>query len=84
MDCGHFIPRKHLKTRWHEKNTGPQCVECNRFGNGEVDEFREYIAIKYGSHVLDELYLLSHIETHFTQFEIDELTEYYKTKIKEL
>ena len=38
MQCGHFISRKHLATRWDLANMKPQCSYCNinLYGNLEV------------------------------------------------
>ena len=30
MDCGHFIRRRYLNTRWDLNNLKPQCPNCNR------------------------------------------------------
>lgn len=41
LDCGHFVKRAHLYTRWGENNCRPQCKNCNQFLNGNVVEYRE-------------------------------------------
>ena len=35
MDCGHFIPRKNISTRYLEQNCAPQCKDCNEFYSPE-------------------------------------------------
>ena len=37
--CGHFIPRANLGTRWMEANCRPQCIECNCFQFGELEKY---------------------------------------------
>lgn len=37
--CGHFIRRQYLATRYSEDNCRPQCVGCNIFGDGKTVEF---------------------------------------------
>ena len=39
MDCGHFVDRDHLPTRWDLDNCRPQCQKCNRFKTGRRYEF---------------------------------------------
>jgi hypothetical protein len=40
LQCGHFVPRAALATRWFLLNTRVQCKHCNEFldGNTEVYE----------------------------------------------
>jgi hypothetical protein len=40
MQCGHFIPRQHLTTRWLLENAKPQCKMCNELEGGRYDEFK--------------------------------------------
>lgn len=39
MQCGHFVPRQHMSTRWDEDNCRPQCMACNMFYNGQPSTF---------------------------------------------
>lgn len=39
MQCGHWIPRNILGTRFDENNCRPQCVGCNMFQRGRPDVF---------------------------------------------
>lgn len=41
IQCGHFVSRKQLATRFDERNTRPQCVGCNIFGKGKTSIFAE-------------------------------------------
>lgn len=41
MDCGHFIPRANLMTRWNEHNTHIQCVTCNQYKDGNIESYRK-------------------------------------------
>jgi len=59
MDCGHYEQRGSLMTRFDERNVGPQCVSCNRFGEGNKAAFAIYLKEKYGDGILDELHGLS-------------------------
>lgn len=39
LEVGHFVPRRYLATRWDLRNCHLQCIECNRFKNGNLKEY---------------------------------------------
>jgi len=41
MQCGHFISRAHMPTRFSMKNCRPQCGTCNGEKNGNLIVFAE-------------------------------------------
>lgn len=41
MDCGHFISRAKMPTRFSVKNCRPQCKDCNQHNDGEEKVFAE-------------------------------------------
>ena len=84
MDCGHFISRYNLSTRFDERNCHAQCKICNQFHGGMQFEHELYIEVRYGMIIPYELEQLSHKATYLMQHEIDELIEVYKQKIKNL
>lgn len=55
MQCGHFVPRQYLKTRWDERNTRPQCYACNILYNGQPSRFAERLIREYGDGIIGEL-----------------------------
>ena len=56
MDCGHFMGRTHMSTRWLLDNLGVQCLTCNRVDNGRPEKFAEYIDRTYGKGHADWIY----------------------------
>lgn len=46
--CGHYIDRRHLKTRWDEMNCHIQCEDCNCFKSGNIKSYREELMSIYG------------------------------------
>ena len=38
-DCGHYINRQHMSTRFSEKNCNAQCRSCNRFDEGNMQGY---------------------------------------------
>ena len=43
MDCGHFIPRDNMSTRYSEANCKPQCKTCNQAKDGNEKAFAEHL-----------------------------------------
>jgi len=84
MDCGHWMGRSSMSTRFDERNSHVQCRSCNRHMDGMYHEHRDYIVERYGKSTCSELYGLSHRELKLMQHEVDELTESFKQKIKDL
>ena len=82
VDCGHFIGREFLSTRWSMTNTAPQCHDCNRHKEGLKHKFKEYIDNKYGEGVADKLELTSQFSKKTWDFEIEMHVKYFKEKLK--
>ena len=84
LDCSHWIRRSHMATRWKESNCHPGCKTCNRVNDGEEDKHEAYIEERYGFLEVEKLLELKQTTVHFQQFEIDEMVQEYKLKIKNL
>jgi 5-methylcytosine-specific restriction endonuclease McrA len=83
-DCGHYINRKHMATRYDENNCNAQCRSCNRFDEGNLQGYRRGLINKYGEKITDNLEIKKHNISKLSEAELDILIAYYKTKIKEL
>lgn len=84
MDCSHWIRRSHMATRWMETNAHSACKMCNQVNDGEEDKHKAYIEERYGFIEVIKLLELKQTEVHFTQYEIDEMTDMYKLKLKQI
>ena len=84
IQCGHYISRNHLGTRWEERNCQPQCVGCNVFGGGKSDTFALELIFKYGDNILKELNALKNKIHQFKEYQLREMIDTYKQKIKEI
>lgn len=84
MDCGHYLSRENMSTRWDEKNVAPQCFHCNRLEDGRPDEFRDYLVLKYGEDEVLELEARSRSTLKYFRWELEAKIEYYKALCKEL
>ena len=84
MQCGHFIPRTHLSTRWLELNNHPQCAVCNVFMKGRLEEYAAYIDRTYGYEVLRELWRLKHTIRKFSPKELEDMINTYKEQVAKM
>ena len=82
MDCGHYISRRVMSTRWFEKNTKPQCRACNRFQEGNKPKFALHLKAEYGSGILEELDQISRILVKPTNDKLMAMIDYYKRELK--
>lgn len=55
MDCGHFIPREFLGTKWSLINNKPQCRTCNRTKGGNLKVYERELKKEYGDSIIEEL-----------------------------
>lgn len=85
MDCGHFVSRRNMATRWEELNCRPQCKECNQKHSGNLEvfaenldaEFYKYQNIMKHQTLSDFLLSMSKKIVKFSIPEIRELIEFY-------
>lgn len=83
-DCGHYINRKHMATRFDENNCNAQCRACNRFDEGNIQGYRRGLIEKIGENKTDMLEIKKFNLCHLSVTDLNVLIVYYKNKIKEL
>jgi 5-methylcytosine-specific restriction endonuclease McrA len=81
MQNGHYVSRSHNSLRYDERNCNTQCVACNMFKKGAMDEYALFIIRKYGIDTLHELKRLKNEIKQFTVVQLEELIKKYKDKI---
>lgn len=81
FQCGHFASRRHLSTRWHEKNAHSQSPEDNLYWAGE--QFKHWIAIDklYWSGTAEQIMRLANSTDKVTD---DEILHYIRLYYYEL
>ena len=47
-DCGHYMSRTHMATRFDEDNCHAECRACNRFSADHLVGYREHLILKLG------------------------------------
>lgn len=85
LQGGHFVSRRHKATKFNERNVHAQCGGCNakHMGGGKEWEHGQYIDRRYGKGTAE---LLKHASTQMvkrTVFEMEQLYEYFREKVKE-
>lgn len=83
-DAGHFMGRRHNATKYDERNVHAQSRGSNRFNSGDQYAHSQFIEKKYGRGTADLLLVLSRNKKSFSQFDIDELTKYYKSEVERI
>ena len=82
-DDGHYCDRMHMATRFHELNVWAQCIECNRFKDGNISNYRERLVGLIGEDAVSELEQLHYTTKKLDVFDLREIANKYKNKIKE-
>lgn len=83
-DNGHYINRQHMSTRFDEMNCNAQCRSCNRFMEGNIQNYRKGLIAKYGEQKVLLLESKQSISRKYSDFEYEQLIKYYKALNKKL
>ena len=79
-DCGHFITRGALATRWDENNVNLQCRKCNRFEYGRQFEY----SLAIGTELAESLLIKSKQIFKLSEPEYMDIFEEYRDKLAEI
>jgi len=81
LQAGHYIPRNYLSLRFDDRNVHVQCVGCNMFKSGAMDEYARFMVKTYGSEILDELAVLKNKKVKFSIFDYQEMIDKYSDEL---
>ncbi len=81
---GHYVSRAWIPLRWDERNNNCQCVGCNVFKKGNLDEYAIRLRKKYGETILEELWERKWQTFKLTTFWLESRIVYYQDLIKTL
>lgn len=84
LQCGHFVSRVWLPTRWDERNAAPQCGRCNVLERGNMAAYALWLSKEYGPHVMQQLIDLKNTSVKFTRTDLGGMIEEYKRRIADL
>jgi hypothetical protein len=80
LQCGHYIPRANLMTRFLEQNCRPQCKNCNEYKSGNLEEYSIRLENEQGG-ILDWLVEQARQIYKPTRDEIKQLLSQYRNKL---
>ena len=81
-DCGHFIKRQHMATRFDEVNCAVQCKHCNAFEQGKDVDFERYILTRWGEEKLMMLKFAKRTAVTCTAFMLKMKADYWKEQAR--
>lgn len=81
LQCGHFISRVFINTRWDLRNCNAQCAACNRYHELDVVPYMRAMEQIHGRQIIDELSELAHRTKVLKRIERLALIEDMKTKL---
>lgn len=83
-DCGHYANRQHMNTRYDEMNCNAQCRHCNRFMEGNIQNYRKGLISKYSEQQVIALETRQNISRKYSDFEFEQLIKYYRALNRKL
>ena len=81
-DNGHYVNRSHMSLRFSELNCNAQCRHCNRFQEGNMQDYRKGLIQKIGEQKVLLLEAQKNITTKISNFELEILTKHYKAETR--
>ena len=81
LDCGHYVSRSHLTTRWDADNCRPQSKHDNQFLDGNIEVFKENLEAE-NKGITETLYERSKEVWKPTISELKELLIHWREKAK--
>ena len=84
IEAGHFIARGCMRFRWDEYNVWPQSKSDNRWGDGQLDIYRQHLVQLYGDDFITAMEAQTLETRRYYPAEIKELLQYYEKQIREL
>lgn len=82
--CGHFIDRDQMPTRYDETNCRSVCENCNCFDDHHKERFEQKLRTILTPEGMDHLWTKSRGLQKYMRFEIEDLIDHYKMRVSEL
>lgn len=83
-DAGHYVNRGNMSLRYSEDNVHFQCISCNRFQEGNIQDYRRSLVRTCGEELVEKLERAKHITHKISDFELDAIAKEYKKKWEEI
>lgn len=82
IDCGHYIPREHMATRFSEMNCHAQCHFCNRQKRGNLEAYRDALVTMYGEDAVEALEQRKFQAVKMGKSELQDKLDFYRDEVK--
>lgn len=83
MDAGHlYAVGNYPSVRFNLKNINGQCINCNQYNGGAINDYRLNFVLKYSREDLEELDILAHQQRQYSVTEIKEMIQEFKELTK--
>lgn len=85
IQCGHYMSRRYMSTRWSEDNCRPQDVACNIFNQGAIQAYRVALVKQIGEQRVNLIEARARQETcKYGEFELNTLIHHYKNEVERI
>ena len=81
IQCGHYMSRNKLATRYDFDNCRPQCMACNIFKKGNYPEFASRLVGEMGLTILADLVDRSNMTVKYSFCDYQEMVDAYKDEL---
>lgn len=81
--CGHYYPRANMSTRFDPDNCHAECIHCNCFDQNHLEGYRKNLIAKIGEGRVAELDRRAKETKKWSHYELEEMIEFYKERIKQ-
>ena len=80
MDCGHYVNRRAMATRWREDNSHGQCRNCNRFKEGNATGYTLFMINRYGADRIELLDAMSRETANWSESDLELMIKDYQKR----
>jgi hypothetical protein len=84
LQAGHFIQGRTNGVLFDERGVHAQCVGCNMFKGGLIEDYYPFMLEKYGQEVIDDIKKKRLDTIKFSVKDLEEMEVLYKQKTKDL
>jgi hypothetical protein len=83
IQCGHYHSRKNNVITYYERNTKPQCQDCNLWKKGAPQEYAQHLVQEYGASILDDLARVKNTTVRWKAPDLMKMIETYKILVRQ-
>ena len=89
LQCGHYMSRRYMATRWVFENVGPQCGGCNAFGKrrlsgipGEGGAMARWLDLTHGPDTAARMRTTARTHASWSRLELNILRTVREIRLK--